>query len=350
MLCPKTITVPTTKAPLVNTHSTKNQIHPSEIVEFILSPKIDKFKISIPSPYFKNIKGRLDETLIPESNEHKEWRSHWNYTFGDVKIQLVKWEKYKLYFSIIVNDPNDEIQNIFLDHILINTPRTLSEVEYAFDFGPAKWHELKKLRGIIENGLTLPNGRGIGFRRIKNTSYYGSNGYVRNNKNGGKRVRVSLGIRIYYTPKRSSFFETLRVEIIVRRSHIKNKFQDNSLYTVPVHPDDIELSDYITYRVFDCDKFFNTHAMNHEKRMIKHSKNVTYKIFKLKYFQETNEKVETLNDKSYIAAMPVQMYKFKKKYKKYEARMANFFPEHPKQEFIFDDIKNGFVREYYFKA
>lgn len=349
MLCPNTITDPTTKAPLVNPHSTKNQSHPYEIIQFVLSPKVDKFKISIPSPYFKTIKDRLDETLVPESNEHKKCNSHWNYAFGDVKIQLVRWKKYKRYFSIIINDPNDEIQYLFINYILFKIQRTLSEVEYAFDFKPTKWYELKKLRNVIEDGLTLPRSRGLGFRRIKNTSYYGSNGYVRNNRQGNKQVRVSLGIRIYFNPKKSPFFETLRVEIIVRRSHIKNKFHENSLYTRPVRPGDIELSDYITYRSFDKDLFFNTHIMQHEKRRLKHSKKLCYKIFRLKNFQETTKMFETLNDKSYTAAVPVQMYKFKKKYIKFEDRLASFFPEHPKQKFIFADIKKGFVRKYYFK-
>lgn len=316
-----------------------------EIIEFNLTKLIDKIKVSFNYWHFETIKKRLD-ALCPLSATYKHDSGLWrHYDLDGSLVQLVIWAKNKYKFSIFIQDPTTNIQKTFIDKILQDTPRTLSEVEFAYIFTPNNADELPQLRQIIETGLFVRGVDNLNFNREDNTSYYGPYGRIRSYEIDGKRRIISLGVRIYSIPKDAEIKKSLKLEVVMGRDHITDKLSHKESLTEPVHSSDITLEDYIEYRILDAHKLSRKHLFRAEERKLR-SKWRKEKGLKNKYIEfitKTRNNNKKLCDETDTAATVFQYRKLKKFEKHIGGKIKSFFPLHPKQYHIFENIEHGFV-------
>ena len=289
----------------------------------------------------------------------------------EYRILVVDWHNSPYFFALMLLDPNEKVQQIIIDEILVNTKRSLSQVEFATDLYPKNNSKLDDLQNIISTGLTLKYNRGCGFRRYKEdhdeeimddstyTIYIGSYGFVRKHTNydTGKKRSVAKGLTIYQKPEKSNIKEYLRVELRLNRGYIQRKFKKYSLFREIIKPEYTSLQDFIQYRFFSLKKFEGVEIFRkkrkfllkktqkeHLKNYLLHSSDIRRHLIE----SDIRKYDEVVSCYSNTVAIPVLIDRLKKRFPGLKDRISSFFPIDKEKQKILQDIENGFVRVSYF--
>jgi hypothetical protein len=243
-------------------------------------------------------------------------------------IEFVQWGRDSFFSTVIVHDPDVDIQNKISQIMKVCSVR-LSQVELAFDFYPNDEHDLYDLRRVLTSGLILKHSRAGCYSKIQETDYIGKGGNVR---------KGSKGIRIYKKQRDARYF--LRMELQLNRTFIK----DNSI-SLPVIADGFQLFDFVDYREpldedrllkMLCKKWRNPIERARDVEMLRGLS--LCGIYSWILTQITDY------DQNPVCA---QIGRFKHHLKNLSNRVSEFFPESPKKALIVEDIQNGFCRREY---
>jgi hypothetical protein len=289
-----------------------------------------------------------------------------------ILVQIVKWKKKFRTFALIISNPNEQTQDILTKDVLTSTPRTLSQIEFANDLYPKTAKDVFDLRDIICHGLTLKNARGVGYNREDDTKdfeksidhqdtlYFGSNGFVRKNKDytTGKYRSVSKGLTIYLKPTKSCYKKYLRIEIRLNRQAVMRYIRQHSLFNYTIQSDLVDPKTFMLYKYFNRKALKSTGLFR--KKKLSAERKVSGKSEKFKAatlglintiriarIEQVIKYTEAISNTHTKAAMPIQIARFREQYPTLKHRITEFFPVDEDRQKILIDIENGFVSRYY---
>jgi hypothetical protein len=308
----------------------KNIPNPKGIIQISHVRHLDKIQLNFNSRHFMLLFNHVKAL----SNSYKAIKVNHklihDFKYNNSQVQIVQWSNTGFRSTIIIQDPDLDIQIQLLDVFSICEVK-LSQVEIALDIFPKHQGDIDNLEEILLNGLVLRHSRGKSHNKYLTTNYFGKDGNVRSG---------SKGLRIYQKNIGKTCF--IRVEIQFNRGFIRRKLR------LPINADDINLTDFLTYR------------QNLEVKRLA-------KTLSRKYQKGRNcEKYPDLPDllerhlESYILAKithdPFQeliladhMAAFKAHFRNDNLghRINEFFPRNARKLRLFEDMERGFIRRKY---